>query len=130
MALDEKSLYPLFSRWISSRWAGNGAAAFELKIVPEGRAYRFAQLPPHQERALVMSSSPTGVYHKISDQSMGQKPFDSFVLANAKAYVVVCFDKSCHMVRIGDYQDLRDRCLKASVPESELALVAEHSMEL
>ena len=122
MALDERALYPRFSRFISSSWKDGGSAAFELKIVQPGCAYRFAQLADHQERALRMVRLPTGLYHKISDQSQGAKPFDSFLLANCAAYVVICFASKCYFVTIDNYLRLKQASPAKSVSEKEVAI--------
>lgn len=69
----EKDLYPSFSRWISRNWANRPTAVFELKRTKLPR-FNKNLVEVHQIRALKMSSYPSGVYHKISDQSMGQNP--------------------------------------------------------
>jgi hypothetical protein len=120
MAQRESDLYPLFSRYISKHWGARGSAAFELKIVKTGNPYQFAQLEAHQERSLQMCASATGVYHKISDQSLGQKPFDSFLLANCQAYVVICFNTRAYFVDIDKYLQIRLNHARKSIHEHEL----------
>lgn len=93
--MTECDLYPLFSHYIRDNWK-RGSAVFELKICKKNRIPLNA-LEVHQLRALKMTSSGTGIYYKLSDQSMGQKPWDSFFLSEVPAYVVVCFYK------VGDY---------------------------
>lgn len=66
--------------------------AFELKVVKDGKPFYTRQLENHQLRALKMVGL-NGVYFKISDQSMGEKPFDS-VLVFGIGYLVVYFESS------------------------------------
>jgi len=118
----EKDLYPAFSRFISRNWANRPTAVFELKRT---RLPRFNKnlVEVHQIRALKMSSYPTGVYHKISDQSMGAKPFDSFIIKDAKGYLVVCFDRTCHFIDVHTWCDfVEDR---TSVTEEECMSISE-----
>ena len=63
---------------------------FELKIV-KGKSFRFDQLQPHQRRALLNAQGKKGCFHKLSDMSWDQKPFDCFNIKNYPAYVVVMF---------------------------------------
>ena len=86
--MTERDLYPLFSHYIRDFW-NKGSAVFELKICKTKRL-NVSELKEHQERALSMTSS-AAIYYKISDQSQGQKPFDSFYLQRTPAYVVITF---------------------------------------
>lgn len=68
------------------------STAYEYKYV-KGNTFNIKQWKkkhPHQIRGL-LNASNNWMYHKISDQSMGQKPFDAFVMANAEAYLVIFF---------------------------------------
>jgi hypothetical protein len=127
MSTDERSLSPRFSQFIGREWVKQklGTAVFEHKIVHVPNKYRFAQLKSHQERALMMATLPTGIYHKISDQSMGQKPFDAFIVCNANAFVVIYFYErgSCrtYFVPYSSYIHLRESCASPSCDESQIA---------
>lgn len=103
--MTERDLYGPFGQYIAKHWEG-GSAAFELKLV-KGNSFPFSKLEPHQERALRMATG-NGVYHKISDQSLGSKPFDSFIVKNAEAYVVLCFGKSAYFIDIGVWDLYRE----------------------
>ncbi len=92
----ERDLYSKFSHYIRDVYKG-GTASFELKIIKKGN-FNFKDLQPHQERALLMTGQ-AGVYHKISDQSMGQKPFDSFLLKGI-GYLVLYFTEHPQFILI------------------------------
>lgn len=89
MALLEKDLYGKFGKIIRDKWK-YGSSAFELKLV-RGNTFNFNLLEDHQERALRMTSSPSGIYYKIADVGMGAKPFDCFFMNKTGAYVVLVF---------------------------------------
>lgn len=78
----------LFKRWLTARW-GDDSAAFELKRTQED-SLPFNALEIHQKENLIRASMGF-FYYKIPDDSIGQKPFDCFVLSRAKAYVVIAF---------------------------------------
>ena len=74
---------------------------FELKLC-KGTSLPFSSVKEHQRQALLDISSDTGLYHKIADAPFFEdpkkrmrftkpKPFDSFLLKNIDAYVVVMF---------------------------------------
>lgn len=123
----EKDLYPSFSRWISRNWANRPTAVFELKRTKLPR-FNKNLVEVHQIRALKMSSYPSGVYHKISDQSMGAKPFDSFIIKDAKGYLVVCFDRRAYFIDIHTWCDFVED--KTSVTEEECGEISELRCEL
>lgn len=97
----EKDLYTPFSHWVRDHYRGP-SAVFELKLSRKNRL-PLSEIAPHQLRALRMSATKTGLYHKISDQSQGTKPFDSFLIASAKAYLVLCWEKRAYFISITDY---------------------------
>lgn len=84
----EAAFQTIFKHWVQSCW-NNGSAAFELKRTETNRFY-IPNLKEHQQFALNQAYDNT-LYHKISDASFEQKPFDCFVLQNALAYVVIGF---------------------------------------
>ncbi len=118
----EKDLYPSFSRYISLHWANRPSAAFELKRT---RLPRFNKnlIAEHQLRALKMAGYGTGCYHKISDMSMGAKPFDSFIIKGAKGYLVICFDREAYFIDVHKWcAFVEDR---PSVTEQECDRISE-----
>lgn len=81
-------MYSPFSHYIRDHWT-KGSAIFELKIC-KGQRLLLSCLKDHQERSLKMATT-SAIYHKISDQSQGTKPFDSFYLQKIQSYVVLVF---------------------------------------
>ena len=79
-----------FAPFVATKYDGP-TFAFEAKMVKTGKTLAFSKIPAHQDRALRMTNSETGIYHKISDESRVQKPFDGFFLRKEKAYVVICY---------------------------------------
>ena len=74
---------------------------FELKLA-KGTSLSFSSIKEHQKQALLDISSDTGLYHKIADAPFFEdpkkrmrftkpKPFDSFLLKDISAYIVVMF---------------------------------------
>lgn len=118
----EKDLYSSFSKFISRNWANRPTAVFELKRTKLPR-FNKNLVAEHQIRALKMSGYSSGVYHKISDQSMGQKPFDSFIIKDAKGYLVICFDRTCHFIDVHKWCDFVED--KPSVTEKDCNSICE-----
>jgi len=82
-----------FKHWLEANQPKT-SAAYELKYVESGNfpIAQWIKKQPHQLRGLLNSSVPGKMcYHKISDMSAGQSPFDCFVLVEAEAYLVVFF---------------------------------------
>ena len=123
----EKDLYSSFSKFISLNWANRPTSVFELKRTKLPRLNKNS-VAPHQIRALKMSSYPSGCYHKISDMSLGAKPFDSFIIKNAKGYLVICFDRRAYFIDIHTWCDfVEDKC---SVTEEECDKISELTTNL
>lgn len=121
--MNEKVMQTLFGRTNTL----NGV--FELKMTKTGRL-PFARLAPHQEKALLEAESATGVYHKISDMSSEQKPFDCFRIADTPAYVVVLFyvprkSKAVYYIRIHDFISLRESSKFKSITEEDAKSICE-----
>ncbi len=118
----EKDFYPAFSRFIATEWANRPSAPFELKHAKGPRIYR-NDIRPVQIRSLKMSKSPFGLYHKISDQSMGAKPWDSFIMKNCKeAFLVIIFGRSAYFIDIDAWLSATETSV--SLTEDECASIA------
>jgi len=83
---------------------------FELKLC-KGTSLPFSSVKEHQRQALLDISSDTGLYHKIADAPFFKdekarmrftkpKPFDSFLLKDIPAYVVVMFYVKRHKKKV------------------------------
>lgn len=69
---------------------------YEYKVT-NGRSFSLSnwlKKEPHQYRDLAIASTHI-LYHKISDQSSGNKPFDAFCAVGANALLVVYFNRYC-----------------------------------
>lgn len=82
----EKDFQTEFNKWVKYRT--DGTAAFELKLSRTG-SLSFDAVVEHQLNAL-LNARNNKVIHKIPDLGM-QNPFDSFVLDNVSAFVVVMY---------------------------------------
>lgn len=75
-----------------SRWAKHNlhhSCACELKLV-KGTSMPFSAIADHQYLSLRLAKHGTLVY-KLSDFSLGAKPFDTVILSGVPAYLVVMF---------------------------------------
>lgn len=98
--MKEKDIQRKFKHYLDATWQG-GSAAFELKYTKTDTLPRSA-LAPHQRQSLLNAKSGM-LYHKISDAGIGHKPFDCFVIQDAKAYIVIQFKSGCCLVDINAY---------------------------
>lgn len=85
--MKEKDFQRIFNKWC--KYNITKSSAFELKLT-KSPSLPFSSVVEHQLNALHLAKNKCIVY-KIPDDSMGQKPFDSFVLSNVPAYIVVMF---------------------------------------
>lgn len=67
------------------------SCAIEIKKC-DGWTLNANALKEHQRRNLTIAHDAR-LYYKIGDDSIGQKPFDAFVLKGAEAYLVIYFTK-------------------------------------
>lgn len=102
----EADVTPRVLDWFRSHH--NGPCAIEIKATGDNSIPRSA-LEPHQRTALLAASTPSGVVHKISDQSRGSKPFDAFKLSGVPAYVVAAFTKKgiAYAIPVSDWRGAR-----------------------
>lgn len=130
--MKEKDIQTLFGRRIDRH------GVYELKLC-KGPSLGFDRVEPHQERAL-MRACGQGLYHKISDYSPGEKPFDCFYLSGVPAYVVVVFfvprkKKLAYCIPIFQWILLKKRLLtqkkpKKSITEAHAIEAAEFTLDL
>jgi hypothetical protein len=135
----EKDIQTLFNKWLAANWRwwdhnNGGSSAFELKLVKHpDKSFNFKKLEKHQENGLLMAKEM--VIWKLSDADPRQKPFDSFVLGEAGAYVGICFYKShknkmLYLIDIDKYIRFRDNQNKKSVNEKECYYIADFKINL
>lgn len=87
--MNEKQFQSLFTKYAKKNF--RTTSAFELKICKTNRL-AYSKFQPHQLPALYKAKHSC-VFHKISDQSAGYKPWDAFNLCNSPAYIVILFYK-------------------------------------
>ena len=87
MSFQEKDFQVLFNRWC--KYNIIQTSVFELKIT-KGNSLPFTAVKEHQENALYIAKHSKAIY-KLPDDSAGQKPFDSFTIVNATAFIVIMF---------------------------------------
>lgn len=90
MIKHEAAFQARFGRWLQYAYTGP-SATFELKRTLT-QSLPLAQIKDHQ--VLGLSQAKTGLYHKISDESRSQKPFDCLFLRNAPGYVCIAYGTS------------------------------------
>lgn len=96
---DEKDMQSWFSSWLRDSGADffDGGVAFELKLVKGGDTLANSRLSDHQVLELLRAAGVKVagldvVVYKISDSSIGYKPFDCFYLgAGSRGVIVVGF---------------------------------------
>lgn len=92
--MNEPEFATKFGKWIKENKPKHHQN-YEHKVAKGGtfnlKQWRLKQ--PHQPRSLKQASGSVGIYHKISDMSRGQKPFDAFFSVNTENYLVIWFDK-------------------------------------
>lgn len=81
----EAAFQTRFNKWLREHYKGSGV--FELKQT-QTESIPFVSVKEHQLLGLLSAKHGTLV-HKISDQTQGYKPFDSFILRNTPAFIVI-----------------------------------------
>lgn len=118
MAFQEKDFQTKFNKWLKTLLRKK-TAAFELKIT-RNRRLSYNSLEPHQELALFQATTSELIY-KIPDTGL-QNPFDSFILHQVPAYVVVMF-RACGTqdefvaIPIKVWLDQKQQAVEKSIPE-------------
>jgi len=86
----EKDFQKMFNNWVKKNWL-KGTAVFELKMA-KTKSLPFKALRETQRLGLKLASEKgRKLVYKIADDSIGCKPFDSFCITGAPAYVVIMF---------------------------------------
>jgi len=100
--MKEKDVQIKFKHWVEAN-PPSTSTAYELKLTKGGtfNLASWVDKQPHQLRGLLLSSLPGRMcYHKISDASFEQKPWDCVVMANAEAYLVIYYFKEHQTVMV------------------------------
>ena len=84
--MKEKDMQTLFTKWLK-KYGDTGA--YELKLCKK-KSMPYNKVEEHQIDALLKSRNGRYAY-KISDMSLGRKPYDCFCFHKSYAYVVIMF---------------------------------------
>jgi hypothetical protein len=118
--MKESDFQSLFTKWAKKNV--HVSTAFELKIT-KGKSLPFNHVEEHQIYALYKAKHHV-VFHKISDMSLGYKPFDCFALSGAEAYIVIMFytpgsRRYCYKIDIDDWIGYTLESPRKSITEAE-----------
>jgi penicillin-binding protein-related factor A (putative recombinase) len=101
----ENKFQTIFNKWLIDTQFEHSFAA-ELKVTKK-HYIAFSNIKPHQLNALWQVKHRRFAY-KISDISLGQKPFDSFFLYRIPAYVVILYYKGAKRINTAYMIDIDD----------------------
>lgn len=118
----EATFQTKFNSWLRNVYKQTGA--YELKQTQK-EYWPYSNLAEHQEAWLLSVANGTAVY-KISDESIGYKPFDCFCFNHAPAFVVILYpSKKFYLISINNLIYYRDfRAKKKSLKEEEAKEIA------
>lgn len=114
----EKKFQTIFKHWAEAIHKKSGV--FELKVAKI--SLPFDAVKPHQELALFKAKNKF-LYFKLPDDSMGQKPCDSFMVSGVPAYVVILFDRIFFLIDI-------DKWLTEKAGSKRKSLTKERAEEI
>lgn len=127
--MKEKDFQSLFTKYIKTH-PQKRSAVYELKIC-KLPSLAFSRLEAHQKMFLLDAAygEDKGVFHKISDMSLGQKPFDCFYVTGVDAYVVVLFyhpreKKEALFIPIANWIYEEGNCSRKSLTEERARTLA------
>ena len=123
----EKDFQGLVTKWMKKN--AFGSFPYELKI-SKGKTLPFSRFEEQQIPALQKANR--GIFHfKLTDASLGLKPFDGFVFKKSKAYVGIMFEvdrqqEICYFIPIKKIIKLRESGAKSI----KLDFSKEHGKEI
>jgi len=123
--MKESDFQSIFTKWAKKNV--HVSTAFELKIT-KGKSLPYNHVEEHQVAALYKAKHAT-LFHKISDMSLGYKPFDCFALSGAEAYVVIMFYRPghrryCYAIDIDDWIEFQCESPRKSITEAECKIIS------
>lgn len=122
MQKHEAKLTTRFKNWLKNEGMAIGSTAIEMKVTT-GKSLPFDAVQEHQLLALKQATQQ--LIYKIPDDSRGTKPFDMFILQNAKAFVGVSFlvprqTPVVYLVPVATWLHLSETAGRKSVTEEML----------
>lgn len=116
--MTEAKFTTAFHKWLARHSEWYFTCVFELKVEKDAKSIAFTRLADHQARALKLAQEGRIIY-KIPDEGLSQKPFDSFMICNASAYVVLWMakwdPKKFWIIPYKAWEEARTTCGRASV---------------
>ena len=128
----EKDFQTKFNKWLARHWH-NGTAAFELKIVkPPAKSLAFDAVRENQYQGLELATKR--LIWKIGDTDPRLKPYDSFIMQEAQAYLVVLWyqprgTSEVTMIDIKTLLEYKLRSTKKSFTQQEARQLATYIYE-
>lgn len=121
----------LFTKFIRKKH--KQTAVWELKIT-KTKSLPFSRIEPHQITSLKKAKHAC-IYHKISDQSAGFKPFDAFQICHSPAFLVILFYKQrqpkiTYWIDIDDLLHLIKSSKRKSITEEQAKQLATYIYEI
>lgn len=123
--MKEKDFQTKFGRWVINRYPKT--TAWELKIVQleKRKSLYMSDVKSHQIRALY-NTKHKGIYYKLPDVGIGQKPYDCFFLKAPAFFVVMYYKrgvKHFYMIDIDDFIKFFDN--NKSLSEEKASLIGK-----
>ena len=131
MSFKEKDMQTLFTKWMKrNKW--DEPAAFELKICKK-KSLPYSRIEEHQLYYL-NKGEQEGFTYKLSDQSMGMKPWDSMWFMGS-GYIVILFyeprkPKYTYIIKVRDFVNHQANSKRKSITEGECINISYKIIEL
>jgi hypothetical protein len=121
--MKEKDFQREFHKWCKYNWFIT--SAFELKLC-KSNSLNFKAVAPHQEENLFKTCTE-GLFYKIPDDSIGQKPFDCFKIKGYGFIVVMYYkpgNKEFFIIDINNWLAEKSRSNRCSLTEEKAREIA------
>lgn len=123
MNKDEAKFTPRFRSWLRANPQVSGA--FELKHT-RGKDYLpFREVVEHQLDALLACVGDRGFSYKISDDSIGAKPFDLLYYRNSGAYIVISYPDFFCLITVKKFIKEKENSTRKSLIADRAKVIAE-----
>jgi len=128
MIKHEQKFTTAFKHWLENTDHIKGHAVFELKVAL-GHSLAFDAVQEHQLIALRKAKHGKFTW-KISDDSIGIKPFDVFMYQESQAFLVIAFKqhgriKKFWVIDIDAWLNIISSAKKKSITEPELMMLSD-----
>ena len=120
----EAAFQTQFNLWLRDNYKGSGV--FELKQTSKDYL-SFDAVKEHQIAGLLAAKHGTLV-HKISDETRGYKPFDSFILRNTPAYIVIKYPQGFVILDVDSFMNESSSSIRKSLTYSRALEIAERKI--